>query len=597
MAGWAPGGGGLTLSATSIISLQSSIGVISGGQLSFGPGLSVTITQGAGFLLDPLTNTMRSVSWSTQTVGVTANSTEYIYIDSLGHVVISPSSSTSYQYIYLGRVVSGALAVEILDPTQVLVYHHANAIESMLRDAIGSVFGGGAVVTENITNLLQLDITSGHYYFGSELLTIPGASNFLFAKYYSDGSGGWIRIDPTNPSLVPTDKYDDGFGTLAAIPGTKWVSHGLYAVGTGSSARLFLVYGQSYYNDASAASASPPLQVPSYFIDGITPVARIVVQQGAVAVGMVVDKRSFLNKGGSTSGGGGTGLVDPMTAAGDMIIRNAANITSKLPIGTQGQILEVSGTGVPSWKDPALFGNTLGWGYQDYPAGSGPNLTITANENGSVLFNSTSVVSNSATVVRVLDPESFAYTGTTKLFSSKVEVTSQIGTAVRLDAIPNVSWGAIRVYYMYNYGKSLPDSYTLAPDFINSKELAEVQALFVSEEELGVIVPLSLAGDLLYRGAVANGRLPIGAPGQVLTVVGGLPSWAAAPVTISIGAPANGLSLGGGVLSLGLSSTGTTGAVSDTDWNTFNGKQNKATISTLTPFGPGAEGDLWFVVP
>jgi hypothetical protein len=41
---------------------------------------------------------------------------------------------------------------------------------------------------------------------------------------------------------------------------------------------------------------------------------------------------------------------------------------------------------------------------------------------------------------------------------------------------------------------------------------------------------------------------------------------------ISIGSPANGLSLAGTVLSLGLASSGVTGALSGTDWNTFNGK-------------------------
>lgn len=43
---------------------------------------------------------------------------------------------------------------------------------------------------------------------------------------------------------------------------------------------------------------------------------------------------------------------------------------------------------------------------------------------------------------------------------------------------------------------------------------------------------------------------------------------------------ANGLSLSGQVLSLGLASTSTTGALSSTDWNTFNGKENALTFGT-----------------
>lgn len=48
---------------------------------------------------------------------------------------------------------------------------------------------------------------------------------------------------------------------------------------------------------------------------------------------------------------------------------------------------------------------------------------------------------------------------------------------------------------------------------------------------------------------------------------------------------ANGLSLAGQVLSLALSSTSTTGALSSTDWNTFNGKQSALTLGNLTDAG------------
>lgn len=56
---------------------------------------------------------------------------------------------------------------------------------------------------------------------------------------------------------------------------------------------------------------------------------------------------------------------------------------------------------------------------------------------------------------------------------------------------------------------------------------------------------------------------------------------------------ANGLSLAGQVLSLALSSTSTTGALSSTDWNTFNGKQASGNYITaltgdVTATGPGS---------
>lgn len=64
--------------------------------------------------------------------------------------------------------------------------------------------------------------------------------------------------------------------------------------------------------------------------------------------------------------------------------------------------------------------------------------------------------------------------------------------------------------------------------------------------------------------------------------------------TVSIGSPANGLSITAGqVLSLGLSSTSTTGALSSTDWNTFNNKQPAGNYITdltgdVVATGPGS---------
>jgi hypothetical protein len=46
--------------------------------------------------------------------------------------------------------------------------------------------------------------------------------------------------------------------------------------------------------------------------------------------------------------GGGGGMSDPMTTAGDIIIRNGSNATARLAAGSNGQVLTVA-SGVPSW--------------------------------------------------------------------------------------------------------------------------------------------------------------------------------------------------------------------------------------------------------
>lgn len=94
-------------------------------------------------------------------------------------------------------------------------------------------------------------------------------------------------------------------------------------------------------------------------------------------------------------------------------------------------------------------------------------------------------------------------------------------------------------------------------------------------------------------GTLAD-RLTLGSEGD-LTVTGNmsatnLSGTNTGDVTLSI---ANGLSLVGQALSLGLSSTSTTGALSSTDWNTFNNKQASGSYITaltgdVSATGPGS---------
>jgi hypothetical protein len=79
--------------------------------------------------------------------------------------------------------------------------------------------------------------------------------------------------------------------------------------------------------------------------------------------------------------------------------------------------------------------------------------------------------------------------------------------------------------------------------------------------------------------------IPVGAIGNGSVLAGSN----SGDVTIGT---ANGLSLTGQILSLGLSSTSTTGALSSSDWNTFNGKQASLGYTPVNEAGFTAKGDL-----
>jgi hypothetical protein len=77
-----------------------------------------------------------------------------------------------------------------------------------------------------------------------------------------------------------------------------------------------------------------------------------------------------------------SGFADPMTTAGDIIIRNASNVTSRLGIGTAGQTLVVS-AGAPAWGTGAVVAGSNGQ-IQFNSSGSfsgNSNLTFTAGTN------------------------------------------------------------------------------------------------------------------------------------------------------------------------------------------------------------------------
>jgi hypothetical protein len=57
------------------------------------------------------------------------------------------------------------------------------------------------------------------------------------------------------------------------------------------------------------------------------------------------------NSGVKHAVAGSSGLSDPMTTRGDVIVRNASNVTARLPIGSSGKVLSSDGTDV-SWQTP-----------------------------------------------------------------------------------------------------------------------------------------------------------------------------------------------------------------------------------------------------
>jgi len=74
-----------------------------------------------------------------------------------------------------------------------------------------------------------------------------------------------------------------------------------------------------------------------------------------------------------------TGMTNPMTTTGDTIYSSSGSTPARLGIGTSGQVMTVSGAGIPSWTTPAATTPTyVGVSVYKSAAQSISNLTFTA---------------------------------------------------------------------------------------------------------------------------------------------------------------------------------------------------------------------------
>lgn len=95
-----------------------------------------------------------------------------------------------------------------------------------------------------------------------------------------------------------------------------------------------------------------------------------------------------INKGGTgqTTQAAAFNALSPITTTGDLIYGSATNVSSRLAIGTSGQVLTVSSTGIPAWSTSASgmtypgFGiaNSTGtaWGTSYSTTGTGQSVAL-----------------------------------------------------------------------------------------------------------------------------------------------------------------------------------------------------------------------------
>lgn len=173
-----------------------------------------------------------------------------------------------------------------------------------------------------------------------------------------------------------------------------------------------------------------------------------------------------------------------------------------------------------SWVGSTIGGLTLGrfWLYQDFAAGSGPNITITDNENGTGLsFDAARIVDNSAVVTKTNGNPIF--TNTAELPSQLVSVTSNTGASVVLDSTPAVGEGTVRIWYLYSMStEEAPSDIELAPHFVTSSRTQFLDARFLDAAlNLSDLTNASTARTNLGFTAQTAGQVLFGDGGTTFT--------------------------------------------------------------------------------
>ena len=207
--------------------------------------------------------------------------------------------------------------------------------------------------------------------------TVPsGGYSYIFCEDNSTSAGSWGKY-----ALLPAS-YD--FSTTSANFGGAVISNTTYqgtAVASGyggTGLTTFTAANNALYSTSSSALTAGTLPVAAGGTGNTTNTLNgVVYGNGTSALGVTAAGTTGQVLIATTSGApswgsvpassisgtlaianGGTGqttaaaafnALNPMTTTGDLIYESATSTASRLPIGTTGQVLTVSG-GVPSWQ-------------------------------------------------------------------------------------------------------------------------------------------------------------------------------------------------------------------------------------------------------
>ncbi len=284
----------LPMTAAQFFSVReiSPTGGVTGGEVTRVSGLDIAVAAGSGFVNDG-TDVFR-VTWSAvATLALTANDTNFIFVDKNGLVQKSVSAPDLGSNIALGDAITDGTTVLLLASHQVLLTERPAIMHDYAKDVIGNVVVSGVVTTKNAT-ALKLDVSLGTFYTRDFRVSVPvGANPITFTYWFRDGSGGFTRV--ASSTVIDKDNFDDGTGVLAALVATEFKKDLLFVVFTATGAVEYHVfYGQEKFTSQSEAeSGNLPAADGDVIANGVRS-GGIVIEGASATIASVVDVRPFV---------------------------------------------------------------------------------------------------------------------------------------------------------------------------------------------------------------------------------------------------------------------------------------------------------------
>ena len=275
---------------TTLLFEGGTMGLLDGGLITEVSGFTINTQTGFGYLESPTTpGVIKRIDWSDTQLVLTSGSTSYIFINENG-ILSAGGIPNTEDVILLGRVVTDDTGIEFIENSPLLAEHTSNKLSTFARTALGPIYATGSIVSENLSNPFEIDVTTGQYFFAEVEFMPTGGTSIQFIQYYRNGLSGWT----TSASTIISNTLYDNNGTLTGLTTSAYTKHTLYVLGDTTDEKYFLVFGQDEYMTLVETEDAPLPTPPTYFSDAVTPIASIYVQESATGITQIQDIRPVI---------------------------------------------------------------------------------------------------------------------------------------------------------------------------------------------------------------------------------------------------------------------------------------------------------------